>query len=228
MNLPDWLDPRHLDTLFVLCVLAIIVSRIWRWCWCTRDEADADGAIVPKPDVIDEALQANACFAEHFSWRHLPVRPARQLVVVTCMDARLGIEQALGLQPGDAHVIRNAGGIVTADTLRSLIVSHHLLGTQEIAIINHTQCGLQTFRDDELRARLVQATGKNAAEPAHFHAFDDLQDNVWCQIERVKAHPWLPRHMIVRGFIYDVRTGKLNEVSRPARPRSLVRNEFAT
>ena len=144
--------------------------------------------------------------------------PARKLAIVACMDARLTVEPALGLNTGDAHMIRNAGGIVTEDALRSLIISHHLLGTEEFIIINHTDCGMLTFKDADLRSRLLANTGTIAAEPKHFHAFSDLEENVRRQIERVKSHPWIPKHIPVRGFIYDVKTGRLGEVeAREAR-----------
>jgi carbonic anhydrase len=109
-------------------------------------------------------------------------------------------------------MIRNAGGIATDDALRSLIVSHHLLDTQEFIIINHTDCGLLKVQEYELRARLAEKMGVVASEPAHFHAFDDLEANVRQQIQRVKSHPWIPKHIPVRGFVYDVKTGRLAEV----------------
>jgi carbonic anhydrase len=109
-------------------------------------------------------------------------------------------------------MIRNAGGIATEDAMRSLIVSHHLLNTQEFIIINHTDCGLLKVREDELKQKLSEKMGTSAGAPAHFHAFDDLEENVRQQVRRVKAHPWIPRHIPVRGFVYDVRTGALNEV----------------
>ena len=128
------------------------------------------------------------------------------------MDSRILFEHCLGLHPGDAHMIRNAGGIATTDAIRSLIVSHHLLDTQEFIIINHTDCGLLKVREDELKARLTEKMGTTADEPAHFHAFDDLEENVRQQMQRVKSHPWIPKHIPVRGFVYDVKTGRLREV----------------
>ncbi len=162
----------------------------------------------------DNALQANEKYAQAFRLGHLPMPPAKKLAVVACMDARLTVEQILGLNTGDAHIIRNAGGIVTEDALRSLIISHYLLGTQEFMIINHTDCGMLTFKDEELKARLQQATHTTAVEPEVFHAFSDLEQNVREQVEKVKSHPWLPKNIPVRGFIYDVTNGKLNEVKQ--------------
>jgi carbonic anhydrase len=160
----------------------------------------------------DEVLKANETHAANFKHGHLPMPPARKLAVLACMDARLVVSQILGLKPGDAHIIRNAGGIVTDDALRSLIISHQLLGTQEFIIINHTDCGMLTFKDDELRAKLQKQTGTAAVTPVAFHAFSSLEENVRQQIQRVRSHPWLPKHISVRGFIYDVKTGHLKEV----------------
>src|SRR5208337_5590064 len=118
----------------------------------------------------------------------------------------------LGLKTGDAHIIRNAGGIATEDAIRSLLISHYLLGTQEFMIINHTDCGMLTFKDEELRERLERETGTAVVAPSHFHSFVDTTTNVRRQVQRVKSHPWVPNKIPVRGFVYDVRTGKLNEV----------------
>ena len=162
--------------------------------------------------VADDLLAANAVFARSFDLGELNVRPRRHVAVLACMDSRILFEHCLGLRPGDAHMIRNAGGIATDDALRSLIVSHHLLDTQEFIIINHTDCGLLKVREDELKARLTEKMGTSSAEPAHFHAFDDLEANVRLQMLRVKSHPWIPKHIAVRGFVYDVKTGRLKEV----------------
>jgi carbonic anhydrase len=162
--------------------------------------------------VADELLKANEEFVKTFDLGTLEVRPKRRLAVLACMDSRILFERCLGLKPGDAHMIRNAGGIATEDALRSLIVSHHLLDTQEFIIINHTDCGLLKVQEYELRAHLTTKTGAIASEPSHFYAFDDLEANVRQQIHRVKSHPWIPNHIPVRGFIYDVKTGKLKEV----------------
>ncbi|HSM87263.1 MAG TPA: carbonic anhydrase [Candidatus Limnocylindrales bacterium] len=163
--------------------------------------------------ATDEVLKANQQYAAGFSQGHLPMPPARKFAVLACMDARLSLEQVLGLKTGDAHVIRNAGGIASEDALRSLIISHHLLGTQEFIIINHTDCGMLTFRDDELLHRLEQQTGVPAVAPVHFHAFGDVKENVRRQVARVRNHPWVPKHIPVRGFVYDVKTGRLEEAA---------------
>ncbi len=162
--------------------------------------------------TIDETLAANKQYAQAFQLGGLAMPPARKLAVVVCMDARVTVEQLLGLKTGDAHIIRNAGGIVTEDALRSLLISHYLLGTKEFMVINHTDCGMLTFKDEELKAKLHQATHTTAVVPEAFHAFSDLEQNVREQVEKVKSHPWIPKTIPVRGFIYDVKTGKLNEV----------------
>ena len=162
--------------------------------------------------VADELLKANEEFARNFKLGELSVRPKRRVAVLACMDSRILFEHCLGLKPGDAHMIRNAGGIATEDALRSLIVSHHLLDTQEFIIINHTDCGLLKIQEYELRQRLAEKTGAIASEPAHFYGFDDLEENVRRQVQRVKSHPWIPQEIPVRGLVYDVKTGKLEEV----------------
>ena len=163
--------------------------------------------------VIEEVIKANESYAQNFTLGELPMPPGRKLAVVACMDARVTVEEVLGLKTGDAHIIRNAGGIVTEDTVRSLIISHHLLGTQEFLLIHHTDCGMLTFKDEELRAKLQQQTGTATVAPVHFHAFSDLEEDVRQQIQKLKSHPWIPKHIPVRGFIFDVKTGKLHEVS---------------
>ena len=169
--------------------------------------------------VTDEVLKANDTYARNFNLGNVPLPPARKLAVVACMDARLIVSQILGLKAGDAHIIRNAGGIVTEDALRSLIISHHLLGTQEFIIINHTDCGMLTFKDEDLRSKLQKQTGTAAVAPVAFHAFSNLEENVRQQIQKVRSHPWLPKQISVRGFVYDVKTGRLREVVE-ARPTS--------
>jgi carbonic anhydrase len=163
-------------------------------------------------DPIDTVLAAGEAYARDFSYRELRARPVRGLVVVACMDARMHLEEMLGLEPGDAHILRNAGGIVTEDVLRSLVISQQLLDTRAIMIVNHTDCGLLTFRDEELRERLRRQTGVAAVAPSCFHAFSSLEENVREQIQKVRSHPWIMPETLVRGFVYDVRTGRLAEV----------------
>jgi carbonic anhydrase len=163
--------------------------------------------------VIDEVVKANAAYAQGFALADLPMPPARRLAVLACMDARLTVEELLGLATGEAHIIRNAGGIATEDSIRSLVISHYLLGTQECMVINHTDCGMLTFKDADLRRTLERRTGTAVVSPAYFHAFTDLEANVRRQVQKVKSHPWTPRSVPVRGFVYDVKTGTLSEVS---------------
>ncbi|HKP54472.1 MAG TPA: carbonic anhydrase [Chloroflexia bacterium] len=163
--------------------------------------------------IIDDVLKANHASAQSFNLGHLHNPPALKLAVVACMDARLTVEQMLGLKTGDAHIIRNAGAVVTEDVLRSLLISHYMLGTQEFMIINHTDCGMLTFKDEDLRRKLQGISGTSVLAPAHFYAFTNLEENVREQIQKVKSHPWVPADMPVRGFIYDVKTGKLSEVN---------------
>lgn len=163
--------------------------------------------------VTDDVLAANQKYAQNFPLGNLALPPKRKLAVVACMDARLTIEQFLGLKTGEAHIIRNAGGIVTDDALRSLILSHHLLGTQEFMVINHTDCGMLTFRDEDLLAKLETDTGAAPTVPSRFFAFSDLEKNVRQQVRRIQSHPWIPKQVSVRGFIYDVKTGQLQEVA---------------
>jgi carbonic anhydrase len=161
--------------------------------------------------VIDDVLAANKIYARTHELRELTPRPARKLAILTCMDTRLSI-RTLGLQTGDAHIIRNAGGIVTDDVLRSLIVSHYLLGTEEVMIINHTDCGLMKASEEELRTTIQNRTGTAAVAPAFFYAFKDIELNVRHQLQKLKTHPWIPQQLVVRGFVYDVSDGLLREI----------------
>jgi carbonic anhydrase len=163
--------------------------------------------------AIDDALKASENHGRGFQSAHLAAPPARKIAIVACMDARLTLEPMLGLKTGDAHIIRNAGGIVTEDVVRSLIISQQLLGTKEVMIINHTDCGMLTFNDEALRAQLVKSTGKLAVAPARFYAFSNLEQNVREQIHKLKSHPWIPRQIAVRGFVYEVRSGRLKEIT---------------
>src|SRR6202163_1405263 len=161
--------------------------------------------------VIDEVLAANEIYSRTHELRKLTPRPERKLPVLTCMDTRLSI-RTLGLKTGDAHVIRNAGGIVTEDTLRSLVVSHYLLGTEEIMVINHTDCGLMHTSEQDLRSRIQNRTGTAAVAPASFYTFQNIEENVRHQLQKLRAYPWIPEKLIVRGFVYDVTSGLLREV----------------
>jgi carbonic anhydrase len=161
--------------------------------------------------VIDEVLQANAVYAQTHELRNTTPRPLRKLAVLTCMDTRLSI-RTLGLQTADAHIIRNAGGIVTDDSLRSLLVSHYLLGTTEFMVINHTDCGLMHATEHGLRAHIEKSTGTAAIAPARFYAFQDIDQNVRHQLQKLRTHPWIPKTVVLRGFVYDVTSGLLREI----------------
>jgi carbonic anhydrase len=161
--------------------------------------------------ATDELLANNEAYAASFDKANLPVPPGRKVAVVACMDARLNVYGALGLQEGDAHVIRNAGGVVTDDAIRSLAISQRLLGTEEIILIHHTGCGMLTFTDDEFRHSIEQDTGIKPAWAAE--SFGDLDGDVRQSIARVKASPFLPRKDAVRGFVYEVESGRLREVT---------------
>ena len=161
--------------------------------------------------VIDEFLANNEDYAETFTKGSLPMPPAKQIAIVACMDARLETGALLRLVEGDAHVIRNAGGVVTDDVIRSLTISQRLLGTREIMLIHHTDCGMLTFRDDDLKQQILNETG---IKPQFaMEAFDDLDADVRQSIARVKANPYIPHKEQVRGFVYDVESGQLREVT---------------
>jgi carbonic anhydrase len=160
--------------------------------------------------VTDELLGKARGYADNFEDGELPMPPAKRVAVVACMDARLNPYGLLGLSEGDAHIIRNAGGVVTEDVIRSLAISQRLLGTEEIILIHHTDCGMLTFRDDEFRRQIQEDTGIKPGWAAE--AFDDLEADVRQSIERIKASPFIPRKDNIRGFAYDVKTGHLDEV----------------
>jgi carbonic anhydrase len=160
--------------------------------------------------VIDELLQNAARYGDGFDKAELPLPPGKRLAIVACMDARLNPYGLLGLSEGDAHVIRNAGGVVTDDEIRSLAISQRLLGTEEIMLIHHTDCGILTFSDDEFRRQLQEETGIKPEWAAE--AFDDLGEDLRQSIERIKASPFIPKKDSVRGFVYDVETGRLDEI----------------
>jgi carbonic anhydrase len=161
--------------------------------------------------VIDEVLIANEQYAKTHELRRLTPRPERKLAILTCMDTRLSI-RTLGLKTGDAHVIRNAGGIVTDDAVRSLVISHYLLGTEEFMVINHTDCGLMLTSEQDLRTRIQNRAGTAAVAPAFFYAFQNIDENVRHQLQKLHSHPWIPANVAVRGFVYDVASGRLREI----------------
>jgi carbonic anhydrase len=161
--------------------------------------------------VTDELLRNAERYAETFDKGDLPLPPAKRVAVLACMDARLNPYGLLGLSEGDAHVIRNAGGVVTDDEIRSLSISQRLLGTEEIILIHHTDCGMLTFTDDEFRHQVQEDTGVSPEWAAE--AFDDLEEDVRESMARIKNSPFIPRKEQLRGFIYDVKTGRLSEVS---------------
>jgi carbonic anhydrase len=160
--------------------------------------------------AIDELVANNDRYAAAFNKGHLSAPPRKGVAIVACMDARLDPARVLGLEEGDAHVIRNAGGVVTDDVIRSLVISQRLLGTREVMLIHHTDCGMLTFKDDELKSQVERETG--IRPPFAFEAFADLEEDVRQSIRRIKASPFIPYKDSVRGFIYDVKTGRLREV----------------
>jgi carbonic anhydrase len=162
--------------------------------------------------VTDDLLANNELYAEGFDKGGLSLPPAKQLAVVACMDARLHVSKLLGLEEGDAHIIRNAGGVITDDEIRSLAISQRLLGTREIVLIHHTDCGMLTFKDDDFRHQIEEETGVRPEWAAE--AFNELDQDVRQNIARIKASPFIPHKDSVRGFVYDVADGHLREVSQ--------------
>jgi carbonic anhydrase len=160
--------------------------------------------------VTDQLLENNEKYAASFDGP-LPLPPAKHVAVLACMDARLDVHDLLGLEEGDAHVIRNAGGVATDDAIRSLAISQRLLGTREIVLIHHTDCGMLTFTDDEFKAGIQEETGLKPAWSAE--AFDDLTADVRQSVGRITANPFVPHRDQVRGFVFDVATGRLDEVA---------------
>ena len=160
--------------------------------------------------AIDDLLSNNAAYAKTFSKATLPMPPGKQIAIVACMDARLETGALLGLQEGDAHVIRNAGGVITDDAIRSLTISQRLLGTREIMLIHHTDCGMLTFTDGDLKEKILAETG--IRPPFSLEAFSDLDDDIRQSLARIKASPFIPHRDDVRGFVYEVESGNLREV----------------
>ena len=160
--------------------------------------------------VTDALLENNERYAATFNKGDTPLPPARGVAVVACMDARLHVSAILGLEIGDAHIIRNAGGVVTDDAIRSLVISQRLLGTTEIILIHHSDCGMVTFSDDAVKAQIKEDTG--IRPPFALEAFPDAADDIRQSIARIKASPFVPHRESVRGFVYDVSTGRLKEI----------------
>ncbi|MGH7562803.1 MAG: beta-class carbonic anhydrase [Gemmatimonadota bacterium] len=160
--------------------------------------------------AIDDLLRNNEAYARRLDRAERSATPSRRVAVVACMDARLDVYRLFGLQPGEAHVIRNAGGVVTEDVVRSLLISQRLLGTREIALVHHTGCGMLTLRDGDLRAQIEEETGLRP--PFTLEAFDDLIASVRHSIARIRDNPFIPHTDQARGFVYDVGTGRLEEV----------------
>ena len=161
--------------------------------------------------ITDELLRNNEAYAANFDKGDLPMPPGKKLAVVACMDARLNVYGILGLEEGQAHVIRNAGGVVTEDAIRSLVISQRLLGTESIILIHHSDCGMLTFTDDGVKRQIQEDTGLRPAFA--LEAFPDLDEDVRQSIARIKASPFIPHKDAIAGFIFDVATGKLNPVS---------------
>ena len=167
--------------------------------------------------VTNELLRNNESYANSFKKGDLPMPPAKHLAVLACMDARIDVHKILGLQEGEAHVIRNAGGVATDDAIRSLVISQRLLGTNEVILIHHTDCGMLTFKDDEVKAQIEYEVG---IKPEFaLEAFSDLDADVRQSIGRIHASPFIPHKTNVRGFVYDVRSGRLDEVEVGAAAR---------
>ncbi len=161
--------------------------------------------------TTDELLRNNERYANSFDKGDLPMPPAKQIAIVTCMDARLSPYVMLGLSEGDAHVIRNAGGVITDDEIRSLVISQRLLGTREVMLIHHTNCGMLTFSEEEVKGQIQEEVG--IKPPFALESFTDLEENVRQSIRRIETSPFIPHKDSVRGFIYEVETGRLREVT---------------
>jgi carbonic anhydrase len=158
---------------------------------------------------FERAIEENNRYAGQFDRSGLPLPPGRRLAVLACMDARLTVEDVLGLRTGDAHIIRNAGGLATDDAIRSLVISQHLLGTEEIIVIEHTGCGMLTFQDEPVQKTIAKETGTQLDLP--LLAFPDLEANLRAQLERIRAHPWV-KDVPINGVIYEVETGRIRPI----------------
>jgi carbonic anhydrase len=165
----------------------------------------------PSPSAeYGRALAENERYAARFAHAALPSPPSRKLAVLACMDARLTVEDVLGLRTGDAHIIRNAGGLATDDAIRSLVISHQLLGSEEVIVIEHTDCGILTIDEEEARRDIAARTGTDVDLP--LGAFDELEANLRSQVTRIRSHPWIKK-VPVHGLVYDVETGRLREIA---------------
>ena len=163
-----------------------------------------------QPPQLARALAEHDRYAAQFDRSSLPLPPGRKLAVLACMDARLTVEDALGLRTGDAHIIRNAGGLATDDAIRSLVISQHLLGTEEVIVVEHTGCGMLTFEDTAVREQIANETGETVDLP--LHPFSDLEANLRAQVERIRSHPWV-KNVPVSGLVYEVESGRLRHIA---------------
>ena len=163
--------------------------------------------------VTEQLLANNQRYASSFDKGDLPMPPSKRVAVLACMDARLDVHRILGLEEGEAHVIRNAGGVATDDAIRSILISQRLLGTEEVILIHHSDCGMLTFKDDELKAQIERETGIRPGFA--LEAFADVEEDVRQSVARIEASPFIPEKTSIRGFVYDVKSGRLSEV--PAR-----------
>jgi len=163
-----------------------------------------------QPAQLSRALADNVRHAAQFDRSSLPAMPGRKLAVLACMDARLSVEDALGLQAGDAHIIRNAGGLATDDAIRSIVISQHLLGTEEVIVVEHTGCGMLTFEDQAVREWIASETGKTL--DLLLRPFSDLEENLRAQVDAIRSHPWV-KDVPVSGVVYDVESGRLRHIA---------------
>jgi carbonic anhydrase len=176
----------------------------------TAREDPPMNASAAQPTQLSRALAENDRYAAQFDRSTLPLPPGRKLAVLACMDARLTVEDALGLRTGDAHIIRNAGGLATDDAIRSLVISQHLLGTEEVIVVEHTGCGMLTFEDQPVRDQIARETGETVDLP--LFPFNDLETNLRAQVERIRSHPWI-KDVPVSGVVYDVESGRLRQIA---------------
>jgi len=160
---------------------------------------------------INFLISQNEKYASNFKDGSLALPPSKKIAVLACMDARLLVNEVLGLKIGESHVIRNAGGIATDDAIRSLIISHELLGTEEFIVINHTDCGMVTFKDDDLKKNLSYKYNSDTSN-LKFYSFNNIEDNVKEQVKKIRSHPLIPKEISISGLVYDVTTGKVKQI----------------